>query len=108
MTNQPRGLADLERIDAVFAALAHPNRRQIMTVLRARGGTMTSGELASRFDCSWPTTTGHLTVLAEANLVRIEKRGRQRHYTLNGAELDAVAGEWINKFRPKERATSAR
>ena len=32
---------------------------------------MTSGAIASRFDCSWPTTTRHLRVLEDsAGLVR--------------------------------------
>ncbi|MEZ5167973.1 MAG: metalloregulator ArsR/SmtB family transcription factor [Acidimicrobiales bacterium] len=98
MTDRPRGLHDLDRIDAVFSALAHPTRRQILTVLRARGGTMTSGELASRFECSWPTTTGHLGVLADADLVTIEKHGRERHYRLDTDELVGVAGQWLERF----------
>lgn len=53
----------------MLTALAHPTRRQILTVLQARGGTMTSGEPAQRFDCTWPTTTRHLGVLADAGLV---------------------------------------
>jgi len=102
VTRRPRGLSDLDRIEAVFAALAHPTRRQILTVLRARGGTMTSGELASRFECSWPTTTRHLGVLSDAGLVTINKHGRERHYQLNVNELDDVAGAWIGRFsRPQ-------
>lgn len=99
MTKRPRGLSDLDRIEVVFAALAHPTRRQILTVLRARGGTMTSGELASRFDCSWPTTTRHLGILSDADLVTTDKYGRERHYSLNVKELNHVAGAWIDRFR---------
>lgn len=98
MTHRPRGLSDLDRIEAVFSALAHPTRRQILTVLRARGGIMTSGELASRFECSWPTTTRHLGVLSDAGLVTTDKHGRERHYQLNVNELDDVAGAWISRF----------
>jgi len=83
MNDRPQGLAELDRLDAVFNALAHPVRRQILTVLRVRGGSMTSGELADRFDCAWPTTTRHLGVLANAQLVRITKKGRHRRYLLN-------------------------
>ena len=61
---------------------------------------MTSGELADRFDCSWPTTTRHLTVLADAGLVVVTKTGRQRNYTLQPDLLDRIAGAWIDRFRP--------
>lgn len=102
--SRPRGLAELDQLEAVFAALAHPNRRQILQVLKARGGTMTSGELAKRFDCAWPTTTRHLSILADANLVAITKQGRQRHYRLNTETMTEVAGRWINRFAPPAEA----
>ena len=99
MSDRPRGLRDLDRIDAVFSALSHPNRRQILTVLRARGGTMTSGELAARFDCSWPTTTRHLGVLGDAGLVGVTTHGRERQYSVDTDVLAEVAGSWIDRFR---------
>jgi len=99
MTGRAKGLRDLDQIEDVFSALAHRSRRQILTVLRARGGTMTSGDLASRFDCSWPTTTRHLGLLVEAGLVRVEINGRERRYRLNADVLDVVAGAWIDRFR---------
>ena len=101
MTERPQGLADLDRLDAVFRALAHPTRRQILTVLRARGGTMTSGQLADRFDCAWPTTTRHLKVLADAGLVTVTRSGRQRIYSIDRELLHRVAGSWVERFRPE-------
>lgn len=100
MSDRPRGLVELDRIDAVFGALAHATRRHILVVLRARGGTMTSGELARRFDCAWPTTTRHLGVLVDAGLVTVTKEGRARRYQLDEAMLDEVAGRWLDGFRP--------
>ncbi len=94
----PRGIADLEALELVFGALAHQSRRTILTVLDARGGEMTSGEIASRFDCSWPTTTRHLRVLEEAGLVRITLRGRERLYQLDSVRLRDVAGRWLQRF----------
>jgi len=69
----PAGLRDLDDIEAVFAALAHPARRHILQVLAAHRGTMPAGELSGRFAHSWPTTTRHLRVLQEAGLVSVEK-----------------------------------
>jgi DNA-binding transcriptional ArsR family regulator len=95
----PQGLGDLDRIDAVFSGLAHPTRRQILTFLRVRGGALTSGQLASRFDCSWPTTTRHLGILVECGLLTVEKTGRERTYAISHEVLDQVAGGWIDRFR---------
>jgi DNA-binding transcriptional ArsR family regulator len=89
------GLAELDEIDRVFAALAHASRRQILGVLRARGGRVRAGDIASRFACSWPTTTRHLRVLEDAGLVRVEQAGRERWYVLESKRLQRVAGGWL-------------
>jgi DNA-binding transcriptional ArsR family regulator len=59
---------------------------------------MTAGEIADRFACSWPTTTRHLRVLLDAGLVRVERRGRERVYTLDRARLASIVGEWLAWF----------
>ena len=100
MTAQPPGIADLEALESVFGALAHQSRRTILLVLLARGGEMTSGDIAARFDCSWPTTTRHLRILQDAGLVRVVLRGRQRVYRLDAGRLRAVAGGWLARFEP--------
>jgi DNA-binding transcriptional ArsR family regulator len=94
----PRGPAELEALDAVFGALAHQSRRTILAVLHARGGEMTSGAIAARFDCSWPTTSQHLQVLARAGLVTIALRGREHVYRLDTQRLHQVAGAWLSRF----------
>ncbi len=60
---------------------------------------MTSGDLADRFDCAWPTTSRHLRLLADAGLVTVTKTGRQRRYTLDAEVLAGIAGHWIDRFR---------
>jgi DNA-binding transcriptional ArsR family regulator len=95
-----RGLRDLEQLDRVFAALAHQSRRTILMVLHLRGGEMTSGAIAARFDHSWPTITRHLRVLEDAGLVRVELRGRERVYRLNVEPLGEVARAWLDRFSP--------
>ena len=98
MTAPPQGIADLEALEAVFGALAHQSRRTILLVLQARGGEMTSGDIAARFDFAWPTITRHLRILEEAGLVRVALRGRQRVYRLDAGRLRAVAGGWLARF----------
>jgi DNA-binding transcriptional ArsR family regulator len=84
--------------DAVFRALAHPSRRQILLVLRFRGGEMNAGEIASRFSCRWPTTSRHLRELQKAGLLTVERRGRERFYRLNARRLRSVTGDWLRWF----------
>jgi DNA-binding transcriptional ArsR family regulator len=94
-----RGARELADLDAVFGALAHQSRRTMLLVLHARGGVMTSGEIAARFDHSWPTTSRHLKVLQDSGLVRMELRGRERVYRVDGDRLDDVARRWLDRFR---------
>ena len=51
----------------MYRALADPTRRRVLALLRERD--MTAGELAAEFDLSWPTMSGHFTVLREADLI---------------------------------------
>src|SRR5262249_27856578 len=80
--------------------LAHQSLRTILLVLLARGGEMASGDIAARFDCSWPTTTRHLRILEDAGLVRVTQRGRQHVYQLDADRLRSVAGAWPSRFCP--------
>lgn len=91
----PAGLRDLDDLDAVFGALGHATRRHILQVLAARDGTMTAGELSGRFAHSWPTTTRHLAVLADAGLISVMPVGRERHYRLERQRLGDVLALWL-------------
>ena len=93
-----RGSRDLDDLDRVFSALAHHSRRTILLVLHLRGGEMTSGEIAGRFDHSWPTITRHLRILEQAGLVHVTLRGRERVYRLDTGPLFAVGDSWLHRF----------
>jgi DNA-binding transcriptional ArsR family regulator len=97
-----------QQTEAIFGALAHPSRREILMVLNFRGGRMTAGEIAERFSCRWPTTTRHLGVLLQADLVRLEKRGRQRIYQLNLELLQQSVGNWLGWFVQKPAKSRAK
>jgi DNA-binding transcriptional ArsR family regulator len=93
---------------AIFSALAHPLRREILLVLNFRGGSMSAGEIAARFSCRWPTTTRHLRVLQQAGLVRVEKHGRRRMYELNAKLLQQLVGQWLSWFAQKLKASKGK
>ena len=93
-----RAASEIRQTEIVFNALAHAQRRQILLVLRFRGGQMTAGEIADRFSCSWPTTTRHLKILERAKLVQVKKQGRERVYKLDVPKLRITVSKWLDWF----------
>lgn len=90
-------LADAE---AVFGALSHEARRQMVQVLSHLGGELPSGYLAKRFTHSWPTTTRHLRVLEAAGVVTVRREGRSYVYRLERDHLQQVVGGWLGLLEP--------
>lgn len=62
-----------------------------------RGGAMTSGDIAKRFSCTWPTTVRHLQALERAGLLVGEWHGRSKTYTLDRSALATVT-DWLAWF----------
>ena len=95
------GTSELERrlkeTDEVFSALAHASRRQILMTIWFRGRKVPAGDIAKRFQHSWPTISRHLKVLEEAGLVTHEKEGRVRLYKVNVPKLGRAV-EWLSWF----------
>lgn len=89
--------ARLDAYEAVFTALAHAARRRILMTVNFEGGEMTAGDIAALFDHAWPTTTRHLQVLESAGLLKHERRGRQRVYSIERPRLD-LARDWLAWF----------
>ena len=77
-------------MNAVFKALSHPVRREIVAMLQKR--PMTSGDIAAAFDMAWPSVTGHLAALKEAELVETEREGNSVRYRLNISAVDEAIG----------------
>ena len=81
---------------SAYSAVAEPNRRQILDLLRA--GERSVGELVDRIGLSQPGISKHLRVLRDAGLVGARADGKQRLYRLRPqplAELDA----WLEPYR---------
>ena len=84
------------RLDRVFAGLADPTRRAILT--RLASGDKTISELAARFDMSLPAVSKHVRVLERAGLARVHRDGRSRRTVLVAAPL-REARNWIERYR---------
>ncbi|MEN9061547.1 MULTISPECIES: ArsR/SmtB family transcription factor [Ponticoccus] len=83
------------RLDIVFAALADPTRRRILTMLLEDDMAVT--DVAEPFDVSLAAISKHLGVLTNAGLISQEKRGRVKWCKL---EPDALrdASVWMQGF----------
>jgi DNA-binding transcriptional ArsR family regulator len=79
----------------VFNAIAEPQRRDILVLLRAGERPVT--ELARLLSMTQPGASKHLRVLREVGLVRDRKAGKQRLYGLDARELRPVH-EWTGGF----------
>jgi len=95
--SERQGAREVELADRVFTALAHPARRQILLSVHYRG-TCTAGDIAGRFECTWPTTSRHLATLVQAGLLRVERRGRQRIYSANAVLVRDLLRQWSGYF----------
>lgn len=89
----------------VFDALAHPVRRDVLRLLR--GGPMSAGELAARFDVSKPTMSRHFATLKQAGLIQAEKTGQSIRYRLNTSVADEAVALVLGLLGPRNSKGSA-
>jgi DNA-binding transcriptional ArsR family regulator len=85
-----------ERLDATFAALAHPTRRAILARLGSGEASVT--ELAQPFDMSQPAISKHLKVLERAGLISPGRDAQRRPRRLEAKPL-AEASAWLESYR---------
>ena len=95
--SKSKALKEVEVADSVFAALAHPARRQILLSVHYRGAC-NAGEIANRFECSWPTTSRHLATLVASGLLDVDVVGRERIYRANARCVQGVLNKWASYF----------
>lgn len=84
-----------DALDTVFAALADPTRRAILSMLLEDDMAVT--DVAEPFDMSLAAISKHLTVLTRAGLITQEKRGRVKWCKLDPDALRA-ASVWMQAF----------
>src|SRR3954465_11958278 len=89
------GMARAATTSDVFNAIAEPQRRAILVLLRAGEGAVS--ELAQELGMTQPGASKHLRVLREVGLVRDRKAGKQRLYGLDARGLRPVH-EWTGGF----------
>jgi DNA-binding transcriptional ArsR family regulator len=83
--------------DRVFKALADPSRRRLLDRLRRKNG-QTLGALCEGMQMSRQAVTKHIALLEEANLVAVQREGREKLHFLNPVPINEIAERWIGKF----------
>ena len=92
--------------DAVFRALADRSRRRLLDGLHHRNG-QTLNQLCQGLDMTRQAVTKHLGVLEAADLISVQRRGREKLHFINPVPINAIAERWIGKFeRPHLAALS--
>src|SRR6266576_5605431 len=82
-------------LDRVFAALADPVRRAVLT--RLDGEDLLVSELAAPFDISLQAVSRHIQVLVKAGLVTQQRTGRISRCRLDASPIYDTA-VWINRY----------
>jgi DNA-binding transcriptional ArsR family regulator len=85
-----------DQLSRVFAALADPTRRDMVTRLAV--GDATVGELAEPYDVSVQAVSKHIKVLTDAGLVS-QRRDAQRRPCHLEAEVFDLMTKWIERYR---------
>jgi predicted transcriptional regulator len=84
------------RLDAVYAAIAHPVRRSLLEHLVPRGAKVT--ELAALYPISLAAVSKHIRVLESAGLVRRTITGREHRLAFEPSPLMS-ATMWLESYR---------
>jgi DNA-binding transcriptional ArsR family regulator len=85
------------RHEQIFRALADPNRRRILALLKR--GSRSAGEIAEEFRISMASLSHHYGVLKAADLIRSERRGQRIVYSLNTTVFEDAASVLADVFR---------
>jgi DNA-binding transcriptional ArsR family regulator len=95
-------------MEAVFAAVADPTRRELLGRLRA-SGPLSVTSLSDGLPMTRQAVTKHLDALRDAGLIRIRRQGRERLHELDARPLREV-DDWLRPYAEAwdERLTALR
>lgn len=85
-----------DQLSRVFAALADPTRRDLVTRLTLADATV--NELAAPYDVSVQAISKHLKVLEDAGLVTKSRKAQTRPVHLEAEVFDLMTA-WIERYR---------
>jgi DNA-binding transcriptional ArsR family regulator len=75
-------------VQAILDAIANPRRREILRLVW--DSELTAGDIAARFDITWPAVSQNLGVLRRAGLVTERRDANRRYYRADRAALGSL------------------
>jgi len=85
-----------QKTDQIFRALADPTRREIFRLL-VIGSTLSITQLSAHFDISRQGISKHLKFLMDAEMVKMEKKGRESICYAEAKSLQIVK-DWLSYY----------
>lgn len=79
-----------------FKALSDPVRREILEMLKS--GSLSAGDIASKFDMTGATISYHLSILKKADLIRERRDKNFIFYELNTSVFEELM-LWFSQFK---------
>ena len=86
-----------QQLDALFQALAHPVRREILDIVKATPGACVN-DVCEHFSMSRIAVMKHLGLLEAADLIISEKSGRNRLLYFNIMPIQAIYERWSDQY----------
>src|SRR5439155_2267469 len=86
----------IKSMESVFAIIAEPNRRAILSLLVLSQQSV--GEIERRLRMPQPTVSKHLRVLRDAGFVESTVDAQRRLYRLKPEPLQEI-DDWLDQFR---------
>ena len=83
--------------DSVFRALADPNRRRMLDLIKETPG-LNVNELTASFDFTRFSVMKHLRILRRADLVLSRRIGKERRLFLNPVPLKIIYDRWLSQY----------
>jgi DNA-binding transcriptional ArsR family regulator len=80
----------------LFQAIADPTRRAILVLIASQA--MTPNALAEHFESTRQAVSKHIKILAECQLLRQEKIGREIYYHFNPTKMKEIE-KWVDQFK---------
>src|SRR5262245_60879230 len=90
-------LMQSDEMDAVFQALAHPDRRRILDIVKNDAGCSVES-VCRYFAVTRIAVLKHLRVLEQAGLIHSEKPGRTRKLYFNVVPIQMIYDRWTTDY----------
>ncbi|OED44773.1 transcriptional regulator [Flavobacteriaceae bacterium (ex Bugula neritina AB1)] len=86
-----------DKITKILKAIADPTRREIFHALVVAATALPITQISNQFDMTRQGVTKHLKTLEDADLVKIDNKGRERFCSANTIPLKEI-NEWLKFY----------